>query len=333
MRLGSTVTLFLLFCLVPASSQAPSRGPVSLPTLTEVRVHVSYTDDRPAKMNLRVQLLTSSELFLAEGFTDDLGIVTFRANPGNYRLRIIGADIEETTSPVFSIFRGDPQHSEFVRVAPKASASATSPAGSLGLVAAVDLNVPGKARKEYEKGGSAMEAGNLDEARKRLEAAVRIFPLYAAAHNDLGVVYMRTGDRQKGREAFARAIATNDRFARAHRNLAYMEIEERRYNESISLLEKVLISDPLDAETLALLAQVYLLNGRIDEALASARKVHSVPHEGQAVAHYIAARALEARNLGDEAAAEYRTFLKEAPNSASAPKARAALEKLTPKVN
>ncbi len=333
MRFRSAVALFLLFCFVPASSQAPLRGPVSLPSLIDVRVQVSYTDDRPAKLYLRVQLMTSSELFVAEGFTDDLGIVSFRANPGNYRLRIIGPDIEETTTSVFSILRGDPQHTEFVRVAPKASASATLQARSPGLVAAVDLNVPDKARKEYEKGGEAMEAGNLDEARERLKAAVRIFPQYAAAHNDLGVVYMRTGERERGREAFARAIATNARFARAYRNLAYIEIEERKYNESISLLEKVLISDPLDAQTLALLAQVYLLNGRMDEALASARKVHSVPHEGQAVAHFIAARALEARNLSEEAAAEYKMFLKEAPNSASSAKARAALDKLTAKVN
>jgi hypothetical protein len=89
----------------------------------------------------------------------------------------------------------------------------------------------------------------------------------------------------------------------------------------------------VDPQALLLLAQMHLQSGKMEEAAVQARKVHDAPHEAYAVAHLIAARALEARNLSEEAAAEYKLFLQEAPNSPSAPKARAALDKLTTRAN
>jgi hypothetical protein len=56
--------------------------------------------------------------------------------------------------------------------------------------------------------------------------------------------------------------------------------------------------------------------------------VHSGPHERFAVAHVIAAAALEKQNDAKGAIAEYQQFLKEDPNSPRAAGARKALERL-----
>jgi Flp pilus assembly protein TadD len=289
-------------------------------------------DDRPAPGQLRVQLMTSSELSVNESFTDETGTVQFSVRPGNYRIRVTGPQIEETVTSVFTISRLDPSRTEFVRVRKLPSKDDPQEASS-GLVALSQMNIPAKALKEYEKAGKAIQAGNWAEARVRLEAAISVFPQFAAAWNDLGVVHMNLGDHEAARTAFQKSLEFNPNYARACRNLALLLFSEGGNEEATTLVEKALVSDPLDPQALTLMAQLQLLAGKTDEALANARKVHSAPHEGQAVVHYIAARALEMRNQHEQAAAEYRLFLQEAPNSASADKARAALDKLAAKAN
>ncbi len=317
------LALLLLTALVPAW---PQGGPA------EIKVRVSTTEDRPAPKHLRVELVTSSELYISSAFTDDEGRAEFSARPGNYRLRVSGMEIEEAVSPVFTIYRGDSTSFQHVRVTVKGAGQAEAKANS-PTVSQATLNITPKARKEYEKAGKAMKAGDWAQAKSKLENAIALYPPFAAAHNDLGVVFMSIGDKPKGRAAFEKALEIEPNYGRAFRNLAIMELGEGNRAEALALAEKAVAADPLDPQALLLLAQVYLQSGRMEDAAVQARKVHEVPHGDFPVAHLLAARALEARNLSDEAAAEYKLFLKEAPNSVSAPKVRAALEKLTTKVN
>jgi tetratricopeptide (TPR) repeat protein len=196
------------------------------------------------------------------------------------------------------------------------------------MVTAADLNVPGKARKEYEKGGEAMEEGKWEEARVRFEKAISLYPQYAAAHNDLGVVYMNTGHREQGRAMFEEAIRISDRYARAHRNLGILLFHEKKYAESEASFQKSLATDPLDAQALTMLAQVQLMLQKPLEAAATATRVHDLPHEQFAACHLIAARAYELLNKETDAMAEYTIFLKESPQNPNAPKVRAALDAL-----
>ena len=320
---GILITLLLGMAMVPAW---PQSGP------SEIKVRVSTTDDRPAPKHLRVELVTSSELYIQSAFTDDEGMAEFSARAGNYRIRVSGMEIEEAVSPVFTIYRGDSTSFQHVRVMMKGAGKAESKANA-PTVSQATLNITPKARKEYEKAGKAMKAGDWAGAKSKLEQAIALYPPFAAAHNDLGVVFMSIGDKTKGRAAFEKALEIEPNYGRAFRNLAIMELGEGNRAEALALAEKAVAADPLDPQALLLVAQAYLQSGRMEDAATQARKVHDVPHEGFAVAHLLAARALEARHLSDEAAAEYKMYLKEDPHSASAPKVRAALEKLTAKVN
>ncbi|MGH9603153.1 MAG: tetratricopeptide repeat protein [Terriglobales bacterium] len=326
--------LWLALGFVLSAASLRAQGP-DIRTQTQVwlRVLVTYENGRPAHRQLRVQLLTSTEGSLGENNTNDEGWVEFsNVPPGSYHLRISGFGVEDTTTNSFSILEGTRMHLETVEV--KTSEKETPAAASLApVVAASDLDIPGNASKEYAKGAKALREGKWAEARSRLEKAIALYPRYAMAYNDLGVAWMNEEEREKGRAAFEKAIELNPGYARAYRHLAMLLIQANRYEEAGRLLEKSLGLEPLDPQGLSLLAHVQFLTGRMEEAAATARKVHSVPHQGFAVAHLISAQALESRHLVDEAAAEYRLFLQEAPNSASADKARAALDKLAAKVN
>ncbi len=299
-----------------------------MPGSANLRVQVVTDDGRPAALHLRVELVTSGEAYVSSALTDEEGRAEFSARPGSYRLRVTGAEINEALSPAFTIFAGDAAALQDVRVSLKGT-SMPEVNTSAPTISQASLSIPAGAKKEYNKGGKAMQDGNWSEARRRLEKAVLLYPQFAIAYNDLGVVFMNTGEKQKGRAAFERAVAIDPNYGRPYRNLAILTLSEGKPAEARPLAEKALASDPFDPQVLLLLAQICLQTGSMEEAAKHARKVHDVPHQGFGAAHLIAARALETQNLASEAASEYRMFLKESPNSVLAPKVRAALKRLT----
>jgi hypothetical protein len=103
-----TLLALLVVASLPAWPQAS--GPA------QIKVRVSTTDERPAPKHLRVELVTSSELYISSSFTDDEGHAEFSARPGNYRIRVSGIVIEEAVTPVFTIYRGDSTSFQHVRV-------------------------------------------------------------------------------------------------------------------------------------------------------------------------------------------------------------------------
>ncbi|HSA93036.1 MAG TPA: tetratricopeptide repeat protein [Terriglobales bacterium] len=323
----SILLLFLLSLGLAAQASAQARQFGT--TGASVRVQVTFTDDRPASARLKVELVTSgSEVQLNTAFTDDNGVCEFGGvRPGTYRVRVSGIGIRETVGRVFSISRGQATHFEYLPVE-RVGENEVTQTSTTATVAAADLNVPGKARKEYEKGGEAMEKGNWEGARVRFEEAIRLYPQYAAAHNDLGVVYMNTGQTEKGREMFETAVRLNDRYARAYRNLGILHFHEKSYPMAETSLQKALAGDPLDVQTLTMLAQVQLLLHKPLEAATTATRVHDLPHEQFVACHLIAARAYELLNKETDAMAEYTIFLKESPQNPNAPKVRAALDAL-----
>ena len=64
---------------------------------------------------------------------------------------------------------------------------------------------------------------------------------------------------------------------------------------------------------------------RFAEAVIHARKAHEVGDKGLSSVHIVAALALESNGRGDEAATEYRIYLKEDPNGRDSGRAKEKL--------
>ena len=327
--LARTLAFSLAVAALAASLAAQRREALDDPGYGNLMVRVVYPDDRPVQTRLRVEVLATAtaEIWADQGFTDDLGQITFRIRPGYYRVRVTGSNIEDVTTAAFVVGRGD-SHPEYVRVQLKQSADASGENAPLPPVSLVDLNVPQKAQKEFDAGNAALREKNWVEAKSRFEKAIDIYSQYASAYNNLGVVFMNTGEPARGREAFEAAIRINDHFARAYLNLARILYSEKKFDETENLLTKSVASDPLNPETLLLLANVQLLLSKPEQAAATARRVHSMEHSQFTVVHLIAARALETLKRPDEAAAEYQLYLQESPAGPAAARARAGLQAL-----
>ena len=320
---------FLTAALSLFSATSLAQGP-GLGSSTTVQVRVVFTDDRPVEDQLRVELTTNSGLGANTAFTDSTGMAFFGGvRAGAYRVRVTGHDIVETVGNTFMIDPRERNHSETITVQRKEPPSAS--AGAPGAIAVVDLNVPKQAQKDFDKGAEAFNSSKLDDARKQLEKAIAQYPNFSSAYNLLGLTWMRQGEPQRGQEAFEKAISINDRYAQAYANLAKVFFGQRKFDRSEALLEKSLANDPRNPETLTILAQVELMGGKYEQAAANARRVHDVPHKDYAIAHFVAARALRSLNQREQAVAEYKIFLQEAPASTSSPQARQELAQLEAK--
>lgn len=323
-RLALPAFLLLALCLF-AAAQRPT-----VPQYSTLKVRLYFENGHKVDRQAHVQLLSASGNVVSDTFADDQGNAQFDGVPaGEYRLRASGIGVEESTSNVFTITRGEGLHFENVDVKAASEAagnSATAAPG--GTVAAVDLNVPDKAKKEFDKGTAALNQNDLAAAKKHFEKAIEIYPQYAGAYNNLGILAMRAGDHDAAIAAFQQAVHINGHYPRACINLVRLLLPDRKYAEAETLLNTALSTDPLNPEALTLLANVQLQTGRYEQATATAAKVNSVPHEGFAIVHIVAAVAYENRHMSQEAAAEYAAYLKESPDGPAAPRARAAMAHL-----
>jgi len=278
-----------------------------------VNVRVTYTDGRAVTIRPHVQLMNSSGP-VAEDYANDDGMVYFaHIEVGMYHVRVTGQGIEDADSGMVEIDNRKTVQFLFIKVRPVGEGKSGA-AGSDPTVAAADLNIPAKARKEFEKAGDLLSEKEWQKAVERLKRALALYPNYAAAYNNLAVAYGHLGDRPHEREALERAVSINDHLASAFANLARFYIRDNDFSQAETLLTKATAAEPTNPEILALLAHVELMDKHYQEAILNCQKVHSMAHERYALVHYIAARAFEHLNQLREAAAELQTFLEEEPS-------------------
>lgn len=295
-----------------------------------LQVRVTFSDGRHCNIHAHVILMAqSSTSRVAEAYTNDSCMTEFNhLQIGNYHIVVSGEGIQDADSGVFEVDERKISQFVYVTVRPQVEAGAAEQAGGGPTVAVVDLNIPENARKEYEKAAEPISKGQWKKAKDFILKALAIYPKFAAAYNDLGVVYGRLGDRLHERESLQQAVSLNDHFSEAYVNLGKMDIVERNFPDAEQFLDKAASSDPKNPATLMLLANVELLNRHFDDAIANCRKVHGMSHGGQTLVHYIAARALLHENRPADAITELRTFLVEEPMGQRADAARKELSEL-----
>ncbi len=323
-RLLVLLTLFLVPCIYGQS------GSDSFSRTGSIKVHVTSGTGYACDVQANVSLLSSSGTPVAENVTDkDCDVYFANVAAGRYRVAVFGPGIENSQGERFDLdTRGRNDLEIAVKHAGTASKSGATTA-TQPLVAAVDLNIPEAARKEFDKASQFTAKENWQKSIEHLKKATAIYPQYAEAYNNLGVAYGGLGDRVKNLEALQKAISLNDHFAPAYVNWARIAIADHDFPHAETLLNKANAIDPTDSQTLVLLANVELLNQHYEQALATCRKAHAIPRGAHAVVHYVAARVFEHENRPAEAVAELQIFLSEeqsGPRAEAARKEMAALQ-------
>jgi tetratricopeptide (TPR) repeat protein len=316
---------FLSFICSCACSFAQVGAPADIPKQLQITVRVTYENDRGLPANLRVVLASAYGSIVDTRVTDGYGVVTFsHVQPARYKITVSGFGIQTTDTGEIDLTDSVPNSTQYVRVKKIEGATAAT-----GETSVADQNVPKDARKAFEKGMNSLEHKDWDGARQRFDEALAIYPKYAIAKNGLAMSYLNLGQGEKAVETFRAALELDAHLPQANLYLAHFYYDNKKYKEAEPYMVKAEAADPQSAQILTALANCQLRNGELDQALTSARKVHSLKdHNKFAVSHLVAADVLTSRNQNKEAAQEYELFLKEDPKSPLAPTVRQALTKL-----
>ena len=288
-----------------------------------LQVRVVSADDRPITQPLRVRLQGGGGATPnSEAYTDNSGMVSFSGlNKGTYHVLVTGKGYEDTDGGNVQLDSQRSSEAVLVRVRPaKDSSSVGSPKDA--TVDMSRLKAPKKAVQEFEKGNQLLQHQEWAKGADHMRKAIAIAPDFVDAYNNLAVAYARMNDLNHERETLDNALKLNDHSPQVLVNRARLALREKDFATAESLVSRATAIDPRNTDYLMLLAKVQLLTEHYDAAVATAQRIHLLPHSQLSLVHYLAARAFEGQNRMQEAESELQTFLKEEPTGPRADSAR-----------
>ncbi|MFN3198316.1 MAG: tetratricopeptide repeat protein [Bradymonadia bacterium] len=117
---------------------------------------------------------------------------------------------------------------------------------------------PGSAASHYLRGHSMLNRGRVKAAIHHFERAVQLFPNDARFQNDLGVAYLKKGDRARALLSFREAARLNPQFPNPRFNESLIFASVGDVDKARHALELALIADPDWALAHKHLGQLYL---------------------------------------------------------------------------
>ena len=112
-------------------------------------------------------------------------------------------------------------------------------------VSATSLAAPDSARRAFEKGRSQAEKKKWDDAQKSLENAVQIYPKYAVAWSELGMVQMQRSDDTAAKASFSKAIEADSQYFSPFTGLARIAARTQQWHELIEVTDRLLALNPV----------------------------------------------------------------------------------------
>jgi Flp pilus assembly protein TadD len=201
------------------------------------------------------------------------------------------------------------------------------------VVSATSLNAPKEAKKAFDKGHRAAASNKLAEAQLELEKAVRLYPQYAAAWQDLGWLYAQQNRLDKARNAFVQANSADGMFVPAYVGLSALAVRESKWADAAESSARATQLDSVDFPVAFYYnALANFRMGNLELAEKSARKAETLGAQGSfPQVSLLLGVMLANRQEYAGAAEQLRAYLKAAPaapNAAAVRQQLAQLEKL-----
>ena len=184
-------------------------------------------------------------------------------------------------------------------------------------ISATSAFAPKDAKKAFDKARDAAKKQKWDEAEKDFQKAVDIYPKYAAAWYQLGLVQQEKKNEDGARKSYAQALAADAKFVSPYQQLAMLAATEQKWQEVVDDTDRLLRLNPVDFPQAWLfnsLGNYYLKN--IDAAEKSAREgiSHDAAHHYAAMNHVLGVILAQKQDYAG-AAQQLRDYIHFAPNA------------------
>lgn len=130
-----------------------------------------------------------------------------------------------------------------------------------------------QARSYAQIGQIYFEKGKMDEAADHLHKAIRFAPEKSRYLYNLGIIYLHRQELEQALAYFQKALAASEKSPQVYRSLALAFEKINREDLAINSLQKALLINPGDIESLFRLGDIHHKNGDLLEAADSFRKI------------------------------------------------------------
>jgi tetratricopeptide (TPR) repeat protein len=277
------------------------------------------------RVTIRLQTMTKGDRVTT---TDEYGKFAFRGLiNGEYQIVI---DKEKEFEPYrqsvdIRQFRGTPPQVYNLNIRLNAKEEIKPKPGVLNAELA---NVPERALAHFNTATEQAKKNEHQAAIEELKLAIKEYPTFMLALNELGVQYLKLNQPQNADEAFQAALKIDpDAFpALINRGIANVMME--RYGEAVPILRKALKKNDQSAVGHYFLGQALANLGLFNDAEKELLASLMLGKEEMKEAHRILAIIYSARGDKKQAADHLEEYLKLAPNVADAEKLREKIRQL-----
>ncbi len=328
---GLSLVLFSLFVVVRVTAQGIPQGAASTDTglggiNTISGMIVSSNGQRIARrVSVRLRSMTRGDRIST---TDENGNFVFRGvPPGDFIVVIDKEQDFEPFSQNVSVIqpRGMPPQTYYLSIRLELKGRAEAKPGVLN---AEFVNVPKPALVHYDKAVEQARKGNHPGAVEELKLAIKEYPSFMLAFNELGVQYLKLNQLENADEAFQSALKiTPDAFA-ALINRGIANFMMKRYGEAVPILRNALAKNDQSAVGHYFLGQALANLGLFEDAEKELLASLKLGNEEMKEAHRILAIIYTSRGARKQAADELEAYLKLAPHAPDAEKLKDKIRQL-----
>jgi tetratricopeptide (TPR) repeat protein len=200
------------------------------------------------------------------------------------------------------------------------------------MVGTTHLQIPAKARKEYDDACAALKDKKTENAEKHLRKAAQEYPKYSAAWVTLGQVLAAQQHNDEARVACSQGSTADSNYVPAYLCLADIAVREKAWDEVLKLSSRALEIDPTtNAIAYEYNAAANLRINKLDEAEKSALRALDIDkNHREPRVHFVLAQIYEAKGDRANEAAQLREYLKFASNPDDVAMVRQYLSQLEP---
>jgi tetratricopeptide (TPR) repeat protein len=161
------------------------------------------------------------------------------------------------------------------------------------------------------------QKGQIDEAIRQYQEAIRLKPDQADSHNGLGAALAKKGQTDEAIRQFKEAIRLSPGHADAHNNLGFALASRGQTDEAIRLYKEALRFQPEHADAHNNLGIALFSKGQLEEAISQMQEALRLKPD-YAEAHYNLGVALDMKGQTDEAIRQYQETLRLKPDDPEA---------------
>lgn len=308
--------LLSIFMTLPGAS-VDAINPSNVFVAPQANSISGYVSDerRTPIADLQVELLNDMDSVIQRTKTDSSGLFRFpRISVGIFQIRVqtYGTSYTSQTKRVQLERTRAFEQVDFV-LARKAAASPSTMTGTV-----FTQEVPGPARREYERGVALLSKTERKQAVETLKKAIDLFPSYFDALELLGAEYVLQQEYELAIPVLTKAIEVNRRSYQSLYGLSVAQYHLKQLPQAIESMRRAITLNQRSGNANLWLGMLLRQTGKLAEAETYLKQADQLAASRSAEVHWQLALLFNQLKRYREAADELELFLKVQPDSKDA---------------